>query len=200
MPNSIITSAGLALFARALDEGLTIPIDRMVFADISGLDPSISADPAQSMPHASHIVLDTAVDARGKIDEHTVVYSKILTASDGDYYMNWIGLYSSAHSALIAVCQVPRHRKYKTSGFQAGNTMYKNFAIQYANASALTGITIAPETWQYNYDDRYAMKAHGHPEIMEAINRIDHIGYTRMGDTNIELPEGIVGGIEYDEV
>ena len=172
MPNSIITSAGLALFARALDEGLTISVDRMIFADIPELDPSVTPDPAQTLPAASQIVLDAAIETQGKIDADTVVYSKILAATDGDFYLNWIGLYSTQYTCLVAVCHVPRHKKIKTSGFEAGNTLYKNFAIQFANAAALTGITIAPESWQYDFDDRYALKNHNHDTTYEPLGSV----------------------------
>ena len=172
MPNSIITSAGLALFARAFDEGLTISVDRMIFADIPELDPSVTPDPAQTLPAASQIVLDAAIETQGKIDADTVVYSKILAATDGDFYLNWIGLYSTQYTCLVAVCHVPRHKKIKTSGFEAGNTLYKNFAIQFANADALTGITIAPESWQYDFDDRYALKNHNHDTTYEPLGSV----------------------------
>ena len=172
MPNSIITSAGLALFARALDEGLTISVDRMIFADIPELDPSVTPDPAQTLPAASQIVLDAVIETQGKIDADTVVYSKILTATDGDFYLNWIGLYSTQYTCLVAVCHVPRHKKIKTSGFEAGNTLYKNFAIQFANAAVLTGITIAPESWQYDFDDRYALKNHDHDTKYEPLGSV----------------------------
>ena len=172
MPNSIITSAGLALFARALDEGLTISVDRMIFADIPELDPSVTPDPAQTLPAASQIVLDAVIETQGKINADTVVYSKILTATDGDFYLNWIGLYSTQYTCLVAVCHVPRHKKIKTSGFEAGNTLYKNFALQFAHAAVLTGITIAPESWQYDFDDRYALKNHDHDTKYEPLGSV----------------------------
>ena len=161
MANSIITAAGLALFAQALKAGTTVPVDRMIFADIPGLDTDADPDPDQSLPEA-HIVFNAEIQTSGKIDDRTVVYSRILSASDGDFFLNWIGLYSSEYETLVAVCQVPRHKKYKTSGFQAGNTLYKNFALQFANAAQLTGISIAPETWQYDFDSRYAAISHNH--------------------------------------
>ena len=45
MANSIITAAGLALFAQALKAGTTVPVDRMIFADIPGLDTDADPDP-----------------------------------------------------------------------------------------------------------------------------------------------------------
>lgn len=158
MANSIITTAGLALFADAAATGKTIAIDKMIFADVPGLDVSQTPDPAQGLP--AGIVCRTEIDRSAKIDDRTVVYSKTLAATVGDFYINWIGLYSSAESTLVAVCCVPRHKKYATSEFEAGNTLYKNFALSFANAAALTGITIAPEAWQMQGE--YALKEHTH--------------------------------------
>ena len=173
MPNSIITAAGLALFADALYSGETITIDRLVFADVPGLDPTVTPDENQSLPPAGQIMLDAEISHSGKVDENTVVYSTILTANDGNFYINWIGLYSTEHETLVAVCVVPRHYKFKTDGFQAGNTLYKNFAIQYANAAALTGISINPETWQYDFDTRYALKDHNHDSRYEPLGAVN---------------------------
>ena len=174
MANSIITDAGRALLVRALKEGLTVTIDRMIFADVPGLDPAVTPGGAQPMPPADQIKMNAAIDHAGIDDKNpdTIIYSKILTATDGNWYLNWIGLYSSQHKTLIAVCVVPRHYKFKTDGFQAGNTLYKNFAIQYANASALTGITIPAEKWQYNFDDRYAFKEHDHAGKYEPLGAV----------------------------
>lgn len=174
MANSIITNAGRALLVRALKEGLTVTIDRMIFADVPGLDPAVTPGGAQPMPPADQIKMNAAIDHAGIDDNNpdTVIYSKILTATDGNWYLNWIGLYSSQHETLIAVCVVPRHYKFKTDGFQAGNTLYKNFAIQYANASTLTGITIPAEKWQYNFDDRYAFKGHDHAGKYEPLGAV----------------------------
>ena len=174
MPNSVITDAGRALLVRALKEGLKVTIDRMIFADVPGLDPAVTPGGAQPMPPADQIKMNAAIDHAGIDDNNpdTVIYSKILTATDGNWYLNWIGLYSSQHETLIAVCVVPRHYKFKTDGFQAGNTLYKNFAIQYANASTLTGITIPAEKWQYNFDDRYAFKGHDHAGKYEPLGAV----------------------------
>lgn len=158
MANSIITTAGLALFADAAATGKTIAIDKMIFADVPGLDVSQTPDPAQELP--AGIVCRTEIDRSAKIDDRTVVYSKTLAATVGDFYINWIGLYSTSESTLVAVCYVPRHKKYATSEFEAGNTLYKNFALSFANAAALTGITIAPEAWQIQGE--YALKEHTH--------------------------------------
>lgn len=47
-----MTNAGLALFARALQEGFTVPVDRMLFADIPGLDTDAEPSPETTRPAA----------------------------------------------------------------------------------------------------------------------------------------------------
>jgi len=173
MPNSILTTAGLALFVRAQAEGLTVPIDKMIFADIPDLDPEQTPDPAAGLPAAEQIVFEGAIENTGKIADDTVVYSRILAATDGTFYLNWIGLYSTAYATLVAVCAVHRHKKYATDGFKAGNTLYKNLAIQYANASALTGITIDAASWQYDLSTRYAPKDHNHDDRYEPKDAVE---------------------------
>ena len=70
MPNSVITDAGRALLVRALKEGLTVTIDRMIFADVPGLDPAVTPGGAQPMPPADQIKMNAAIDHAG-IDDKT---------------------------------------------------------------------------------------------------------------------------------
>lgn len=177
MPNSVITAAGLALFARAQAEGLTVTIDKMIFADVPDLDPEQTPNPAAGLPPAGQIVFEGDIEYTGKLADDTVVYSRILAATEGTFYLNWIGLYSTEHATLVAVCVVHRHKKYATDGFRAGNTLYKNFAIQYANASALTGIVIEAESWQFDLSTRYALIDHNHDDRYEPWGEVaDHNG------------------------
>jgi len=119
------------------------------------------------LPPAGQIVFEGDIEYTGKLADDTVVYSRILAATEGTFYLNWIGLYSTEHATLVAVCVVHRHKKYATDGFRAGNTLYKNFAIQYANASALTGIVIEAESWQFDLSARYALIDHNHDDRYE---------------------------------
>ena len=169
MSCSIMTDAGLALFARALQEGFTVPVDRMLFADIPGLDTDAEPSPETMRPAAETIVHEGVITNAGKLDANQVIYSYVLPATLGPFYINWIGLYSTQYETLIAIYHVPRHYKSNTSGFQVGNTLYKNFAIQYENIGDLSGITVPPESWQYDFDDRYALKNHNHDTKYEPL-------------------------------
>ena len=167
-----MTDAGLALFARALQEGFTVPIDRMLFADIPGLDTDAEPSPETMRPAAETIVHEGVITNAGKLDANQVIYSYVLPATLGPFYINWIGLYSTQYETLIAIYHVPRHYKSNTSGFQVGNTLYKNFAIQYENIGDLSGITVPPESWQYDFDDRYALKNHDHDTKYEPLESV----------------------------
>ena len=167
-----MTDAGLALFARALQEGFTVPIDRMLFADIPGLDTDAEPSPETMRPAAETIVHEGVITNAGKLDANQVIYSYVLPATLGPFYINWIGLYSTQYETLIAIYHVPRHYKSNTSGFQVGNTLYKNFAIQYENIGDLSGITVPPESWQYDFDDRYALKNHDHDTKYEPLGSV----------------------------
>lgn len=167
-----MTDAGLALFARALQEGFTVPVDRMLFADIPGLDTDAEPSPETMRPAAETIVHEGVITNAGKLNANQVIYSYVLPATLGPFYINWIGLYSTQYETLIAIYHVPRHYKSNTSGFQVGNTLYKNFAIQYENIGDLSGITVPPESWQYDYDDRYALKNHNHDTTYEPLGSV----------------------------
>ena len=165
MPNSVITTAGAALLARAMSENFAVDIDQMIFADIPGLDTDTAPDPATAMPAAGQIVLVGDIEQTGRINEDTVVYSRTLRADEGDYYINWLGLYSSENNVLVAACHVPRHYKFATTGFRIGNTFYKNFGLEYADIANLTGIVIDAFTWQQDLTEILAnyAPAHDHP-------------------------------------
>ena len=167
-----MTNAGLALFARALQEGFTVPVDRMLFADIPGLDTDAEPSPETTRPAAETIVHEGVITNAGKLNANQVIYSYVLPATLGPFYINWIGLYSTQYETLIAIYHVPRHYKSNTSGFQVGNTLYKNFAIQYENIGDLSGITVPPESWQYDFDDRYALKNHNHDTTYEPLGSV----------------------------
>ncbi|MDD5697669.1 MAG: phage tail protein [Victivallaceae bacterium] len=151
MGNAVLTTAGAALIAQKQANSEILNIDQFVFADIPGLDTSLPPDPATGMPAPEHIVLQCDVQQNGLIDAQTVVYSKIIDAATGDFYINFMGLYASENEVLVAVCYTPRHLKYATNGQRLGNTLCKNIALQITDVSDLTGITVTAETWQWDF-------------------------------------------------
>jgi hypothetical protein len=172
MGKSIITTAGAALIAQKQANAQVLTIDQIVFADIPDLDTSVPPSAETVMPAAENIKLQTAIDQTGLIDNTTVVYSKILGSAVGDFYLNWIGLYSSADDVLVAVCYTPRHLKYASDGQRLGNNLVKNFALGINNVSDLTGIVINAETWQWDFSEMFAGIDHNHDDAYEPLGAI----------------------------
>lgn len=143
-----LTTAGLALIAQLQAEQNTLTIDKMIYANIAGLDPETEPPATETKPDAGNIVHESDIGAAGFVDPNTVVFSDLLDATIGDFSFNWIGLFSTANNTLIAVTYVPEQTKYATDGQNIGNTLCKNFGINYTDIKDLTGITIQADTWQ----------------------------------------------------
>lgn len=130
-----------------------LAIDRFVFAMIPGLDTSAPVNLGEAMPEPEHIVHVEPVTAHGYVATDKVVYSIILGPDVGDFEFNWVGL-QHEDDTLIAVRYTPTQSKYSTQGLNLGNTLTRNFLLQFQNAVALTGITVSAETWQIDFMGR----------------------------------------------
>ena len=150
-----ITTAGLALIAQLQAANDTLLIDKMIYANIDGLDPATEPPGTEVKPAVGDIVRESALASGGYVDPNTVVYSDVLDAIIGDFSFNWIGLFCTEHNTLIAVTYVPLQSKRKTAGFNIGNTLCKNFAINYTDIQDLTGIVIQAATWQQDFSGLY---------------------------------------------
>lgn len=159
-----ITDAGLALIAQLQAAEDTLVIDKMIYANINGLDPDMEPPGTETMPDAGDIVRESVIADAGYIDPNTVVYSDVLDSEIGDFFFNWIGLYCSEFTTLVAVTYVPLQSKRATAGFNTGNTICKNFAISYNDIQDLTGIVIEAEAWQQDFSGLYAPLDHNHDE------------------------------------
>jgi hypothetical protein len=139
----------------ALQQGNSLPLNiaKFVFANIPGLDPASPVNLAQGLPAAQHIVFEKPKTAQGYVADDQVVYSVILAPTDGDFTFNWVGLVD-ADNVLIAVSYTPLQYKYKTVGLEVGNTLTRNFLLQFKNATSLTGITVSAEAWQIDFIGR----------------------------------------------
>ncbi len=154
MSNSVLTSAGAALIAQCQLNDEVLNIDQMVFADIDDLDTSATPSTDTEMPSIDDIVHQCAATKAGLLNSNSIVYSAILDSLVGDFYINFMGLYCSEHDVLVAVCVMPRHRKYATSSFTLGNSLIKNFSLEITDVSNLTGITVSADTWQMDFTAR----------------------------------------------
>jgi hypothetical protein len=130
-------------------------IDRMILAYIADLDTSLAADPDQQMPDADDIVYTYEIpdDSKGYVDADQVVYSMMLGSDVGTFKFNWIGLIEAETNTVITVTQTAESSKYPTdlTTNTTGNMITRNVILSYQDAQNLTGITVAAETWQFDY-------------------------------------------------
>jgi hypothetical protein len=150
---SVITIAGEQLFAAKAQANEPLDIDTFIFANVPSQDPAAPINREEGIPTA-YKVHQQAVQQFGKINENVVVYSTVLDSMTGPFEFNWVGLYSSVNQTLVAINHIPTVSKTATTPGAAGNTLNRNFGIEYSGIADLTGITVAPETWQLDFTAR----------------------------------------------
>ena len=150
---SIITLAGERLFAAKAQANEQLDIDTFIFANVPNQDPTAPINREEALP-AEHEVHRQAVQQVGRINDNVVVYSTVLDSVTGSFDFNWVGLYSSANQTLVAINHVPTVTKTVTAPGVAGNTLNRNFGIEYSGVADLTGIDVKPETWQLDFTAR----------------------------------------------
>ncbi|EAP0949493.1 phage tail protein [Salmonella enterica] len=154
MAQSVITSAFEHLKAQEAAGGNRIIIDQFVFANIPGLNVTDTPPESEPLPPDAQIVHRQAVDRNGVVNENTVAYSVTLPESVGDFTFNWLGLVSSATSTLCMAVYLHPQEKIKTADGKQGNTLIYSEIMEYAGASAATGITTPVSTWQIDFTAR----------------------------------------------
>ena len=150
---SIITIAGEKLFAAKAQANEQLDIDTFIFANVPGQDATDPINREEGLP-TDHVVHQQIVQQVGRINDNVVVYSTVLDSITGPFEFNWVGLYSSINDTLVAINHVPTTPKTATAAGVAGNTLNRNFGIEYSGIADLTGIDVAPETWQLDFTAR----------------------------------------------
>lgn len=150
---SIITIAGEKLFAAKAQANEQLDIDTFIFANVPGQDAIEPISREEGIP-TDHVVHQQIVQQVGRINDNVVVYSTVLDSITGPFEFNWVGLYSSINDTLVAINHVPTTPKTATAAGVAGNTLNRNFGIEYSGIADLTGIDVAPETWQLDFTAR----------------------------------------------
>lgn len=153
---TVITKAGEALMARKAQANEQLDIDTFIFANVPGQDPAAPIDRDEGVPPVAKQVHQQQVQQYGRISDNIVVYSTVLSSTTGPFEFNWLGLYSSVNQTLVAIQHVPTVTKTVTAPGVAGNTLNRNFGIEYSGIAELTGINVAPETWQLDFTARLA--------------------------------------------
>lgn len=152
--SQVVTNAGEALFAQKAQANEQLDIDTFIFAYVPGQDSQAPVDRSEGLPPTAQRVHTQPVQQVGRINSNTVVYSTVLNSLTGPFEFNWVGLYSSVNNTLVAISHVKSVNKTITELGNAGNTLNRNFAIEYSGISDMTGITVAPETWQLDFSAR----------------------------------------------
>lgn len=154
--SSVLTFAGESLIASKMAAGDVLDIDRIVLANMPGLDPNTAVDRAEGLPDAAQIVYEYAIpdDFKGFVNPNQVVYSMLLTSDVGPFEFNWLGLYSSTDDAVVAITHLPPLTKTATSGPDLGNNITRNFLLEFSGAQELTGVTVEAATWQVDFTVR----------------------------------------------
>lgn len=156
MSKTAIVKTGEQFFIKQLSKSQPIKLDRVIFANISGINCDTEINVNSLMPDASKIVHTAPVTHSGLLNDNTVVYSVILDTSVGDFSFNYIGLVNSETNTLCMVMLTDLTRKIKTAGQRQGNTITESIWLEIDNASTSTGITVNAETWQIDYSKRLA--------------------------------------------
>lgn len=150
----VITIAGERLFALKAQNNEQLDVDTFIFANVPGQDSTTPIDRNEGLPPVGQIVHQQIVQQVGRVNDNVVIYSTVMDSLTGPFDFNWVGLYSSVNQTLIAVSHIPNVSKTITVPGAAGNTLNRNFGIEYSGIADLTGITVNPETWQLDYTSR----------------------------------------------
>lgn len=154
--SSAITNAGEALIALKQNQEAALVIDKFIVANVAGVDPAAAVDRTEGMPDAGDIVYeyDIPIEGKGYINPNQVVYSMLLGSDIGDFEFNWIGLYCSAEDTLVAIAYLPSLSKWKTAHPTMGNSLTRNFMLEYSGLQATTQIVVEAATWQIDFTAR----------------------------------------------
>jgi hypothetical protein len=150
MPFLTIAGENKIALNQSVNGGLTIA--NFVLANVPNLDAE-PADRITVMPDSSLIVDTLPFTKRGYVNPNQVVYSLVMGSNLGDYDFNWIGLVDE-DGVLVVVSHVPNIQKRKSVGGVPGNTITRNFLIEYTDIQNITATTVPVETWQIDFSDR----------------------------------------------
>lgn len=150
----VITIAGERLFALKAQNNEQLDIDTFIFANVPGQDSSAPIDRNEGIPPVGQRVHSQIVQQTALLNENSVVYSSLLDSLTGPFEFNWVGLYSSVNQTLVAISHIPTVQKTVTEPGAAGNTLNRNFVIEYSGIAELAGITVEPGTWQIDHNAR----------------------------------------------
>jgi hypothetical protein len=197
MPFLTIAGENKIALNQSVNGGLTIV--NFVLANV----PDLGAEPADRiavMPDPSLIVDTLPFTKRGYVNPNQVVYSLVMGSNLGDYDFNWIGLVDE-DGVLVVVSHVPNIQKHKSVGGVPGNTITRNFLIEYTDIQNITATTVPVETWQIDFSDR--LNGIDERERLANLDIYGHEGFLvdgwkvtgSAGTYSVDAGIGYVGGI-----
>ena len=172
-----IVNSGRGYITDKLAGNLPTTINRFILANVPHSDPNTPVDLDEPMPSSEQVVYDEPITRSAKINVDEVVFSQILLSDVGDFDFNWVGL-AADDNTLIAVVYVPLQHKRKYVGNQTGNSITRNVVLKLSHAAAALGVTISPETWQFDFTDLI------HSEVSKANQ------YALLSETSLEIQYG----------
>ena len=156
MSKTAIVKSGENFFIKQLSKSQPIKLDRVIFANVSGINSNTDINADEKMPASNQIVHTASVTQSGLLNDRTVVYSVILDTNVGDFSFNYIGLVNAETNTLCMVMHTDLTKKIKTAGQRQGNTITESIWLEMDNASESTGVTVNAQTWQIDYSKRLA--------------------------------------------
>ena len=156
MSKTAIVKSGENFFIKQLSKSQPIKLDRVIFANVPGINSNTDINADEKMPASNQIVHTASVTQSGLLNDRTVVYSVILDTNVGDFSFNYIGLANAETNTLCMVMHTDLTKKIKTVGQRQGNTITESIWLEMDNASESTGVTVNAQTWQIDYSKRLA--------------------------------------------
>lgn len=156
MSKTAIIASGEKFFVTQLSKSQPIQLDRVIFANVPGINSNTDINVNGKMPATNQIVHTAPVTQTGLLNDRTVVYSIILDTNVGDFSFNYIGLVNAETNTLCMVMHTDLTKKTKTAGQRQGNTITESIWLEIDNASQSTGVTVNAQTWQIDYSRRLA--------------------------------------------
>ncbi|HDN9511173.1 phage tail protein [Aeromonas salmonicida] len=147
-----ILNRGMILITQNLALNRPTHISQVVLAYKPGLVYTDPVNPDEADPSADELRFEGSVTRAAAISPDKVVYSLMLTPTEGSFTFNWMGLRAS-DGTLVAVSYLPDTVKVAKDEHQAGDTMIRNFILAFGSAAASLDVTVTPETWQFDFTD-----------------------------------------------
>ena len=146
---AILTTAGKKYLASKALANQGLDIDRMILANIPGLDESAARNPNMALPALAQIEHEAKNLVDGFVDDNTIAWAATLGADVGDFDYNFVALVTT-NNTMLAMDYLPLQRKRQG----VNNVHNRSFVLQFAAAKQLSQITIPAKSWMFDYSQQ----------------------------------------------